>query len=166
MEIVRVENNTRESLINNEIKVRDLPKGLRIRVVKLLNKLNGVIFIISFHDKKNRPDAINAILRYPDRNSVLNDLPAKIKKEFEETTGLLEWYFREHWYSLSPRGTVGAPRYCIDCQQMVRSGHSGSCPNNSCPSHLKWRRVIGPSYEMPPRPVMNKNIFFAGVSLV
>jgi len=160
MEIVRVEN-ARESLINNRTKVKDLPKGLRIRVVKLLNKLNGVIFIISFHDKEKRPDAI---LRYFDRNFVLDELPAKIKKEFEETTSLLEWYFREHWYSLSPQGTVGASLYCADCQRMARSGHSGPCLNNGCPSHLKWRKIIGPSYEMPPKPV-NENMFFAGGSL-
>lgn len=148
MEITRIEKGAyvKESLIDGRTKVKDLPKGLRIRVVKLLNKLRGVTLIITFTDKNRHFDAV---INHSGRNYTLNDLPIKeIKKEFIETIGLLEWFFKEHWHSFSPRN-VCAPLRCLDCGKVVPPGHTGPCPNDGCLSHSKWRKVIGPSYKIP-----------------
>ena len=140
MLITRVETNVRKSRID-EVDVDGLPKGLRRRMVGLLNKLPKVKRI-------NVEDKIqDAIFELSDRNVTLTFFDRKIRKEFLKTTELLKWYRGKHWYSTSPQGAIGGTIYCTECRYSNVSGAVREyCPVPGCPSHKKWRMVIGPSY--------------------
>ncbi len=143
MQIIRVEDNVRESRVDGD-KVNDLPKGLRVKTVMLLNRLKGVKRI-SIENKIQ-----DALFELHDKNVTLKSFDSKTRKEFLETIELLIWYLGEHWYSMGPPGVIGGTVHCADCHYSEIAGSPGDCPSPSCPSHKKWRMVIGPSY-VPPK---------------
>lgn len=143
MQIIRVEDNVRKSKVDR-VEVSELPKGLRIRMVRLLNKLKEVKQI---NIKGKTQDAL---FEFMDRNVILKSFDKKIKKEFLNTIELLRWYLGKHWYSMSPPGAIGGDVCCADCNYSRIAGSPELyCPSLSCPSHQKWRMVIGPLYKPP-----------------
>lgn len=142
MQIIRVEGNVKESRVDG-VKVSNLPKGLQSRMVRLLNKLRGVKRI------NVEREVGDALFEISNKNVTSEHFNQKIRKEFLGTIGLLIWYLGRHWYSTGPEGVIGGPIYCEDCHHSEPSGHHGYCPIASCPSHKKWRMVIGPSYTPP-----------------
>ena len=75
-----------------------------------------------------------------------------IKREFSRTISLLIWYLRPHWHGTMGTDVIGGETSCVDCGYTEIVGAGGEyCPVPSCPSHKKWRMVIGPSYEPPKR---------------
>ena len=146
MQITRVEANVRKSRIAG-IDVDGLPKVLRMRMVKLLKKLEGVKRI-NVEGKVQ-----DAIFELSDRNVTLNFFNRKLRREFVKTTDLLRWYQGPHWHST--RGVIGGRVHCIHCGYSRPPGFFGSyCPNSGCPSYEKWRQIIGPSYKPPEDPSM------------
>ena len=154
MEITRVEKLVKKSRIAGT-DVDGLPKRLRMRMVRLLNKLAGVKRI-NIEGK-----ARDAIFELSDRNVTLTFFDRKIRKEFLKTIELLQWYRQPHWHS-THRGVIGAPVHCAHCSYSSVPGavRGGYCPVPSCPSHEKWRLIIGSSYEPPKTP--KEDLRFAG----
>lgn len=146
MEIIRVDGNVRKSIVAG-ILVNDLPKGLRRRMVKMLNKLKGVKRIC-LEGKTEE-----AIFEYNHLNATLDlmGVDAKLKKEIVKTIDLFKWYRSSHWRNNTP-GLIGGTSYCVDCNFPRPPGGGTYCVWNSCSSHRKWRQIIGPKYTMPPKP--------------
>jgi len=143
MQIIRVEDDVKKSQIDG-IEVARLPKGLRTKMLRLLKKLTGVK-IISLGRITTTTN-----FEFAERNVPLAFFDRKIRKEFQETINLLKWWLTPHWLSMSSSDAIGGEVYCMDCNHMMIAGSGGEyCPNPSCPSHKKWRMVIGPSYEPP-----------------
>ena len=146
MQITRVEANVRKSRIAGA-DVDGLPKALRMRTVRLLNKLEGVKRI------SIEGEAKDAIFELSDRNVTLNFFNYKLRREFVKTIDLLQWYQGPHWHSTP--GVIGAPVHCTHCGYSRLPGFFSSyCPNSGCPSREKWRQIIGPSYKPPEDPLM------------
>jgi len=142
MEITRLEANIKKSRVAG-VDVSGLPKGLRTMMAKLLDKLEGVKRI-NIEGK-----AQDAIFELSEKNVTLSFFDRKIRKEFLGTIELLQWYQQPHWHS-ARRGVIGAPVHCAHCSySTVPGAHGGYCPVPSCPSHEKWRLIIGPSYKPP-----------------
>jgi hypothetical protein len=141
MQIIRVEGDVKKSRVDKN-EVSGLPKGLRIKMLGLLNKLTGVKRI-------NDDEGVrNALFELSDRNVTIDFFGRDVKKEFLRTADLLRWYLGRHWYSMSPPGTIGGTIHCADCYYSTVAGAAHTyCPIPSCPSHKKWREVIGPSYK-------------------
>lgn len=143
MQIIRVGTDVRKSIITgiNVDNVNGLPKASRERMIKLLNMLKDVKRI-NIKDK-----ADDAIFEFSDVNVTLDFFNQKIRKEFIEIIDLLQWYERPHWSSRE--GVYGAPLCCTHCGYAKPSGSPDDCPSPGCPSHEKWRQIIGPSYKIP-----------------
>ncbi len=151
MRITRVEGNVRKSRIEGK-EVNELPKTLRMRTVKLLNKIEGVKYI------NVEGEAQDAIFELSNQNVTLDFFDdQKLRREIVKTIDLLQWYLGPHWHSHlhNTPGVIGGPIRCTHC------GHtrppdffSDYCPNSGCPSHEKWRQIIGPSYKIPEHPFM------------
>jgi hypothetical protein len=146
MQITRVEANVRKSRIGR-VDVDKLPKALRMRTVRLLNKLEGVKRI----NIESR--AQDAIFELSDRNVTLDFFDRKLRREFVKTIDLLQWYQGPHWHSTP--GVIGGPVRCTHCGYTRLPGFFSSyCPNSGYPSHEKWRQIIGPSYKPPENPLV------------
>jgi len=143
MQITRVEDNVRKSRVDR-VEVNELPKGLRFRMVRLLNRLKRVKQI------KIKGKTQDALFEFLDKNVTLKSFDKKVKKEFLNTIELLRWYLSGHWYTMSPPGAIGGEVHCANCNYSTIAGSLELyCPSPSCPSHQKWRMVIGPLYKPP-----------------
>ncbi len=145
MKIIRIEDEVQKSIIyyaEEKQKVVNLPAPLQKRVTQLLKKLGGVKRI------EVEDNIRESVLEYAEKNVTANSLGSDLKKEFVAVVGLLRWYVGRHWRSSAP-GRIGASLHCTDCEWSRTSGSPDRCENSSCPSHKKWRIVLGPSYKAP-----------------
>jgi hypothetical protein len=151
VQIIRVQNDIKKSTVDRE-KVSDLPEGLRKKMANLLanSEFSGNAKVKTINIGERAEDAI---LELPETNVTLDFFNETLRKEFIETVELFWWYRQPHWHS-SRSGAIGAPVHCAHCgSSYVCPGPTrGFCTNSGCPSHEKWRQIIGPSYEIPENP--------------
>ncbi|MDP2663998.1 MAG: hypothetical protein Q8P08_00975 [bacterium] len=153
--ISRVETDLGDSTVN-DCRVSTLPEGLKSKVMALLGNLAGVKRITEVEEA--RPT-----IELADKNVGIGFLSVETRAQYFEVLSLLRWYLKEHWFGMGRRGAIGGTTYCTNCHtgKIVGSG-SMYCENSYCPSHEKWREVIGDSYQLPSRPAPFK---FPGVKL-
>lgn len=125
--------------------VRELPPGLKSLMKSLLSPLSRAgIKGISIDGSPKK-----AIFESSKTNATFNCLKKKAKKTFLDVIGLLIWYLNPHWGGASG-DKIGGVVCCVDCHSSrVIGGSLYYCGCPSCPSHEKWRKVIGPSYKKP-----------------
>lgn len=143
MQIIVVRKNLQKSTVNG-LSVEKLPPFLRKKVISLLRKLPTDLKRIEI--KKKVKDAILEITQ----GNITPDLirNKKTKAEFLKKMGLLRWYFSGHWYIHNSRALT-PPVRCAHCHIIRQKPNTKYCLNPECPSHQKWKLIIGPSYKKP-----------------
>lgn len=140
MRIIRKESDVKKSIIVGNGFINDLPKRLRFKMIKLLQRLNKVNTI----DLLNNGDAI---FEFSDKSVNLSFFAKRKQKEFSKTIELLRWYLSRHWHNFSPRGSRFGEIFCAECKYVIKiEDLNNICPSQDCPSHTKWRQVIGLTY--------------------
>ncbi len=148
MKIIRVNDRISKSTVDGS-EIKELPLRLRVLLRRLLADLKRVKTITIDQEPQK------AILEFSSRNATILSLSAKTRRQFIATMSLLQWYKRKHWYSHRPAGMLGGTIYCNDCDLGIIAGSAWYCQNSACPSHEKWRQVIGPSYKPPENPMID-----------
>ncbi|MDP3888897.1 MAG: hypothetical protein Q8Q24_02520 [bacterium] len=140
--ISRVETDLGDSTVN-DCRVSTLPEGLKSKVMALLGNLAGVKRITEVEEA--RPT-----IELADKNVGIGFLSVETRAQYFEVLSLLRWYLKEHWFSTGRRGAIGGTTHCVDCGtgKIIGSG-SGYCGNPDCPSHEKWKEVLGDLYKGP-----------------
>ena len=133
-------------ITEDEIKLcatETLPPELRNKLLNLINQLKqkGVKEI---NVRENILDSLFKVGRY--WVAIKGFLDQGIKRMFLETIELLVWYLGPHWTKLSdlPKSTT---TFCVDCGTMSREAKEPErCWVRTCPSHTKWKQVLGNLY--------------------
>ena len=129
-------------------RAKALPIELQKSMIELLNQLKQK-GIKEIDIKESIPDSLLKVGRY--WVAITDFLDQDIKKMFLETIELLVWYMSPHWSRPDDPKTLSS-FFCTDCLKMSRSIQmTKHCEFPECPSHEKWRTVIGPSYIPPPQ---------------
>lgn len=137
-------------------KVSELPEGIRTIIVLLLASLWEVNQIIIKGEIQDALFALKPDNRYVDLAifDSKREFEPPINPEFRTAMELLKWYLGPHWIGWGGAGVIGGSVHCVDCGYSKPAGASGEyCPDPNCPSHKKWKQVIGLSYQPPENPL-------------
>ncbi|MDP3888896.1 MAG: hypothetical protein Q8Q24_02515 [bacterium] len=160
VQIIRNEAKPEESLlmfgVTKELKVSELPEGLKTKFLSVLPKLEGVKKVSE--ERESEP-------LFDIEDKVGSCFPGGTIEDLKTAMNLVRWYMRPHWYTKKvKRWKVSC---CIHCDAWRTTAKEFKknpyCKDPNCSSHAMWKQIVGETYQTP-APV--KRAFrFPGVSL-